>query len=324
MACPNNDCLDNNCADCNNPCYEDCGCLNPTTFECITKPGVHSAIGVTDDMNGKEVLDAINNAINSLEIPSPVPGSDVYTKVSGSDTTSGYLNNKISNGQFLTKNIINPSGNELIRLDANLAAMISTDGGNILEIGTDNKLRVITPTADVDVAIVEGAGVSVTGTGVSADPWVISINPSITALRTCFDGSWRNITLVAPSDPNVVYVSGNPQYRIRFDGTIEFKGSLTYTVTFGTYSTSARKRTVTIASIPTTCVTVGEQAGVSDLKSINYIDQPGVGDQITQMYGYIIRKSTQNIILEFQSAYIAGATKTIVVNFEGAVSYPTV
>lgn len=323
MSCQNNDCLDN-CNDCNNPCYDNCGCLNPTTFECITKPGNHDAIGVTNDMNGLEVLEAINTTINNLEIPSPIPGSDVFAKVSSSDTTTDYLNNKIVVGQFLTKTTINPAGNEQIRLNANLAEMISSDSGNELEIGTDNKLRVIPAPPVVDVALIAGAGVTVTGTGVSADPWIVSTNPSISAARSCFTGTWTNLTLSAPSDPDVVYLSGVPQYRIRFDGTIEFKGSITYNVTFGAYSTSNRKKTVVMAVMPTSCLSSGEQAGVADLKSINYIDQPGVGDQITQMYGYIIRKSTLNIILEFQSAYIAGATKTIVVNFEGAVSHPSI
>ena len=48
-----NPCLQNTCT-CENPCYQDCGCLNPTTFECVTLPGVHPAIGVTNDMNGQE------------------------------------------------------------------------------------------------------------------------------------------------------------------------------------------------------------------------------------------------------------------------------
>lgn len=315
----------NQCEQCTpNPCYDNCGCLNPTTFECITKPGTLAALGVTNDMNGYEVLAAINTTINNLTVDPPSPGADVYVKVSSTDTTADYLSDKLVTGTYLTSSILSPSANEQLKINVNLAAMISTDVGNELEIGTDSKLRVIPTPSVADIQVLGGAGVTVTGTGPSSDPFIVSINPSITAIRTCADGIWRNITLVATGNPDVVYVAGTPQYRIRYDGTIEFKGSATYTVNFGLYSTANRKRTVTIGNIPTTCITSLEQAGVADLKSITYIDQPGVGDQITQMYGYIIRKSTQNLIIEFQSAYIAGASRSIVVNFEGAISYPTI
>jgi len=61
------------------------------------------------------------------------------------------------------------------------------------------------------------------------------------------------------------------------------------------------------------------------LKSINYIDVPQASaDQITQMYGYIVRKSTQNLIVEFQSSFSASTSKTIVVNFDGVISHPSI
>src|SRR5687767_1085322 len=42
---------------------------------------------------------------------------DVNVKVSSDDTTSGYLNDKIVTGTYLTKSILNPAGNEDLRLD---------------------------------------------------------------------------------------------------------------------------------------------------------------------------------------------------------------
>jgi hypothetical protein len=72
-----------------------------------------------------------------------------------------------------------------------------------------------------------------------------------------------------------------------------------------------------MGNIPTTCLTAGEQAGSADLKSITYIETAG------QMYNYIIRKTTQNIFLEFQSSFTLATPKTIVVNFEGAISHPS-
>ena len=321
MSC-NNPC-DTNCTE--NPCYDDAGCLNPTTFACITRPGTLPCLGVTNDMNGLQAFAAIETAFCNLTVSPPDAGADIYARISSGDTTSNYLASKIVVGAYLTSTILNASGNEQMRLNVSPAALISTDAGNTLDIGTDGKLRSIITLPSPDVQVVGGTGVTVTGTGPTSDPFVVSINPSIEVVRNCFDNTWRDVTLVATANVNVVYVSGTPQYRYRFDGTIEFRGSATYTIAYGAYSTSGRKYTITIGNIPTSCVTVGEQAGVSDLKSMHYIDVPQAGaDQITQQYGYIIRKSTQNIIIEFQSSFTSSTSKTIVVNFEGAVSYPLI
>lgn len=314
---------ENTCLE-HNPCYDNCGCLYPTTFDCITKPGTLPCLGVTDDMNGLEALAAIEAAFCALTITPPEPGSDVFVKASVTDTTSNYLTNKLVVGSFLTKTLVNASGNEQIRLNVSPAALISTDAGNILDIGTDSKLRAIVTVPAADIVVVGGSFVTVTGTGPASDPFVVSINPSIEVVRSCFDSTWRNITIVATGTGDVTFVSGTPQYRYRFDGTIEFRGSITHTVNFGTYATSARQRTITMGNIPTSCLTAGEQAGTKDLKSVMYIDAPGAGDQITQQYGYIIRKNTQNIVLVFQSSFISATTKTVVVDFEGAVSHPLI
>lgn len=327
-------CLENTpCNPCGENSYDNCGCLNPTTFECITLPGVLSALGITNDMNGLQVLQAINDVIANLDLPTPPAGSDVYAKVSSTDTTSDYLDNKLLAGTYMSKTVLNPGFNEKIRFNVVPEALISADSGNFIELGTDGKLRAIPPTPVIDMYVVGGTGVTVTGTGPATDPFIVSINPSITATRACFDGVWRNITLTATGNANVVYLSGTPQYRVRFDGTIEFRGSATYTVNFGAYSDLAgtRKRTVTIGNISTITslstgcgVSAAELIGTADLKSINYIEQPGVGDQITQQYGYIVRKSGTNLILEFQSAFISATSKQIVVNFEGVTIHPNI
>lgn len=321
--CPDTDPCAPVCLDAN-ACYDDCGCLNPTTFACITKPGTLPCLGVTNDMNGLQALAAIEAAFCALVITPPDPAVDVFTRVSVTDTTSNYLSSKLVVGAYLTSTILNAGGNEQLRINVSPAALVSSDAGNIIDIGTDGKLRAIPPAPVVDILVVGGSGVTVTGTGPTADPFVVSINPAIEVVRPCFDSTWRDITLVATGTADVTYVSGNPQYRYRFDGTIEFRGSITHTINFGTYSTSARQRTITMGNIPTTCVTVGEQAGTKDLKSITYIDGPGAGDQITQTYGYIIRKNSQNLVLVFPSSYILATTKTIVVDFEGAVSHPLI
>jgi hypothetical protein len=370
MACSSsNPCLENNCT-CENPCYDNCGCLNPTTFECVTSPGECEALGITDDMTGTEVIEQICTEVELIQeaqgkvlidandtcpeylwdkleegvnisftqtgtgcdrklVINAVEGGtppDVNVQVSADDTTTGYLYDKVDGGTYITKSILNSGGNEQLRLQVVPSTLVSADSGNQLTLGSDGKLKTLYSEPDgSETIITAGTGIQLSGAGTVADPYVLATNASIQVVRSCFDNVWRDVTLVASSNPNVVYVSGSPRYRYRFDGSIEFKGSATYTVDFGAYSTGNRKYTITIGNIPTTCVTLSEQAGTADLKSINYIDTPQASaDQITQMYGYIIRKATQNIIVEFQSSFSASSTsKTIVVNFEGVISHPT-
>lgn len=332
-------CYDNTCPDttnpCDNPCapYDNCGCLNPTTWQCITLPGVLTSIGVTADMNGLQVLQAINTAFNNLVIPNPPAGSDIYAKVSSSDNASDYLSNKLTVGQFMTSTVLNPGANEKLRFNVSPGSLISTNSGNAMDLGTDGKLRVLIPTPIADISLQQGTGVTITGTGPAADPYIISINPSIAATRTCFDGVWRDVTLTSTGNSAVTLVSGQPQYRVRFDGTVEFRGAATYTVNFGAYSDLAgtRKKVATIgnvnniAALASGCgLSLTEMAGIVDMKAITYIDQPGTGDQITQQYGYIIRKNGFNIIIEFQSAFILATSKQIVVNFESCQIHPNI
>lgn len=313
-------CLDHN------PCYEDCGCLNPTTFACLTKPGTYACLGVNNNMNGLQVLAAINDKICSLSGGDSDPSSDKYVRISSNDTTSNYLASKLIVGNYLTTTVINPGANEQYRLNVVPSTLVSTDAGNAIDIGTDGKLRAIIEVPTPDVSVIAGSGVTVTGSGPSSDPFIVSINPSISVVRPCFDNTWRSLIPSGPavSPAGVTYVSGNPQYRYRFDGTIEFKGSITYTVVF-TNSSPGRRFTFTLGSLPTTCLTLTEQAGVADLKYMRYIDYTEMTDSEVREYGYVIRKSAQNIILEFSSLYTSATTsKTIVVNFEGAVIYPNI
>lgn len=353
------------------PCnHSDCGCPNPTSFNCVDSPGTLTALGVISSMKGDEVLSVINDAVQNLKdgagkvlvdaddtcpellfdkleeglnisfsisgvgcdrklrINSSTGGVaiDVNVKTTANDTTSGYLDNKLETGAYLKRTIINPLGNERLKIDVDPIQLISTDFGNMLTLGSDGRLVTAYTAPDgSETKLIQGAGIILMGTGTTTDPYIISANTSIQATRTCFDGVWRPVTLVASGNTNVVYVSGAPQYRYRFDGSIEFKGSVTYTVSFGTYQTTSRKFTIPMGNIPITCVSAGELSGTADLKSINYIDSPQASaDQITQQYGYIIRKSAQNLIVEFQSSFTNATTKTIAVNFEGAVIHPSI
>lgn len=355
----------NNCTDpCNQ--YDNCGCVVETTFGCVKTNKSRPCIGTLSGQDGEYILDLIEEKVcdigkvkldeddtcpegliekleaglnisitptgtgcsRRLRIDAVDGGTpiDINAKVSINDTTSGYLNSKINGGDHISKNILNPSGNEVLELDVNVPSLVSTDSGNQIVLGTDGLLKTSYSAPDgSETKVIAGVGTTVSGTGTISDPYIVSTNPSIQVVRPCFDNIWRNVTLSASGNPNVIYASGNPQYRYRFDGTIEFRGSITYTVNFGTYQSSNRKFTIPVGTIPTTCLTLGELAGTKDLKSINYIDIPQVGaDQYTQMYGYIIRSASQNIILEFQSSFINATSKSIVVNFEGAVIHPSI
>lgn len=352
-------CEDTNPCD---PCsqYDNCGCPNPNTFGCTTYSGTHlSCLDVDNAEDGDSILAKIDAKVceigkvlvdasdvcpkylfekleAGLNITLTVVGSgcdeviridavdggvpiDINAKVSAADTTTGYLYDKLKTGTYLSKVIENPAANEDILFDVVPVTLLSTDVNNPLYIGTDGGLMstCIAPDGS-ETKIIEGTGVTVSGTGTTVDPYIISTNPSIQVVRACFDSVWRDITLVPTGNANVVYLSGIPQYRYRFDGTIEFRGSISFSVAFAANTSSNRKYTITMGNIPTTCVTLVEQAGTSDLKSITYIESVG------QMYNYIIRKSTQNILLEFQSSFSAATSKTIVVNFDGSVSHPNI
>ena len=261
--------------------------------------------------------------INAVDGGTPI---DINSKITSNDTTTGYLDSKITTGTYLTKSINNPAGNENLELDVVPTTLISTDSGNQISIGTDGGLKTSYSAPDgSETIVIQGVGVIVSGTGTVGDPYIISTNPSIQVVRPCFDNTWRPVTLIATGNPNVVYASGNPDYRYRFDGSIEFRGNVTYTVAFGAYSTGDRKYTITIGNIPSTCLNLTEQAGTRDLKGINYIDIPQASaDQITQLYGYVIRKAVQNIIVEFQSSFTASTSKSVVVSFDGVISHPTI
>ncbi len=344
------------------PCsqYDNCGCPNPTTFGCVTYSGTHlSCLDVDNAEDGDSILAKIEEKIcqigkilidgddtcpeylfDKLEAGTNITFTrvgtgcdaviridaveggvpiDINVRVSAADTTSGYLNSKLVTGAYISKTINNAAGNEELELDVVPVALLSTDPDNPLYIGTDGGLMSTCVDPDgSETKVIEGTGVTVSGTGTTIDPYIISTNPSIQVARACFDGVWRAITIVPTGNLNVVFLSGAPEYRYRFDGTLEFRGSISFNVAFAANTSPNRKYTITMGNIPTTCLTLAEQAGTSDLKSITYIESVG------QMYNYIIRKSTQNILLEFQSSFSSATSKTIVVNFDGAVSHPDI
>lgn len=348
---------------CFKPCpepYDNCGCINPTTLDCVTdkNSGLKASDIIADikvsisDLNqneGKVLIDGDDNCLGFLEdkiaegsninfsyegegctrklVINATEGGvpvNVNVKVSANDTTSGYLNSKISNGVFIKKTLLNAGSNESLRLDITPADLISGDTGNLLTVGSDNRLKTSLSAPDgTETKIIEGTGVTVTGVGSNLDPYIISINPSIEVSRPCFDNTWRSTPTSLPGNANISYLSGTPFYRYRHDGTIELKGNISYTVNFGNYYGGTRQFSIPLGVLPINCITSTEILGTSELKNLTYIDGPAAGvDQITQTYGYIIRRVNQNLFIDFQSAFISATSKTIVVNLDGSVIYP--
>lgn len=311
-------------------CYDDCGCLNPTSFSCIENLEVALPnIGAEKSMNGLEVMSAIDYALGVIKndlasFSAPVGNiSDIRAKISATDTTTGYLEAKIIAGAHMKPVVLNRGNNEQLRLNVTPETLISKDGGNLLTKGQDGLLRVFFKQDGAATKIRNGQGIEVTGSGTNEDPYVLTAKGFLQAKRNCFDGVWREFILGETGISGVRYTSGKPQYRIRHDGTIEFKGNAVYTVNFGNYDSVDRKFVISAGSLGVSCITAAEQNNLTDLKSITYIDVPQPSaDQITQQYSYIIRKKNQDILLEFQSSFSENTTKTVVVSFDGAIYHP--
>lgn len=368
------------CFDCNeksySPCgehpYDDCGCINPTSFPCVDiKKDLPNLDLKKDSDTGGELLDKLDAFVGEmkgakgkvlLNEDDTCPGLigdkleagmnislsyvgvgcekrlridateggipvDVSVKATASDTTASYLNDKVTGGTFISKSISNVNGEQKVKLDVSVDSIISADAGNMLEKGADGGLKTKYTAPDgSETKIIAGAGANVTGLGTPSTPYIIALEGAVSAVKTCFDGVWRDFSVnTETGSAGVTHNSSAVKYRIRFDGTIEFRGSASFTVAFSEYSSANRKFTVALGSLPTTCLTAPELAGVADLKNVNYIDIPQASvDQITQMYGYIVKKNSQNIIVDFQSSFTNATSKTIVISFDGVVIHPNI
>jgi hypothetical protein len=321
------------CSSCSDTCnpYEDCGCLNPTTFDCLTKPPLLQYIPVSSDMTGTEVLKSIDEVVGALQqsiqdINNPTSNtSDVRVKASSTDTISGFLSSKIVKGDHTNIALMAGGANEFLRVSVTPKTLVSTRANNLLSVGTDNLLYVNAAGIAPAAYLREGVGITITGSNTPEDPYIITAAGFIQAKRPCFDGVWKDFVNNNTSNPDVTLVSSSAKYRVRHDGSIEFKGNATYTVAFSEYTGSKSKFTITAGGLSVACLTLAEQIGVAHLKGATFIDTPQTAaDQITQMFGYIVRKSSKDIQIEFQSSFSNPTTKTVVVSFDGITSHPTI
>lgn len=379
MSCTqHNPCYEPECGSCNpvNPCYDNCGCLNPTTFECITNiKQNYTHIPFNINQNGHDFLLQLNATINGLKenqfkvraddsdtcpdslfdkieagnenITLEVTGSgcnrklvisagedigsagvDRYVKISANDTTSDYLTNKIVNGTYVKKTVLNPGSDEELRLDISIADLISGDSGNQLIQGNDGKLKTSFSAPDgseTKVSVAQGQGLTISGAGTSADPYVLGSTGSNFPLRSYFNGVWRNLTFSNNGEANISVSSQNVQFRYRWDGTIEFRGSVTYSVQF----TTANKRIIAVAAqFPangSTNVTSAELNRVVNLKNYMTFDTPttiGAPNLIGYNVNMLAAASNQNANIQIEFMHNVAATKSIVITFDGCQYHP--
>jgi hypothetical protein len=378
MSCNNtNPCHEPTCNKCNpvNPCYDNCGCLNPTTFECVTNfTKAYNNIPFYVGQNGNDLLTNLDTVIKSLKdeqykikvddadtcpdslfdkleaagdvsfsivgsgcnrklrINSTASGNpiDENVKISGTDTTANFLGAKVVDGTYVKKTTLNGGGNEQLKFDITLADLISTDSGNQLTQGVDGKLKTSFSTPDgseTKVSVAQNQGLTLSGTGTLSDPYVLGTYGNTFPKRTYFDGAWRNLTFTNGGESNISVSSQSVQFRYRGDGTIEFRGSVTYSVQF----TSSNKRIIAIAaSFPangSNNVTSAELNRVVNLKNYMTFDVPtSIG--APNLTGYNVNMlaaapaSNANIQIEFM--HNTAATKSIVITMDGAVYHPNI
>jgi hypothetical protein len=129
--------------DCDTSCscavYEDCGCLTTVTFDCITKPPVLAYIPVSSDMNGSEVLKAIDDTVGTIQeaiaaFTNPIQNTvDTHVKISATDALTGYLETKLVKGLHtsLTKKA-GQNGVETLQIAVTPKTMISGLADNLI------------------------------------------------------------------------------------------------------------------------------------------------------------------------------------------------
>src|SRR6478736_4866482 len=215
----------NPCDPCNE--HDNCGCTISTTFGCITTSKTRECLDITSGEDGESILDKIelvacdagkvlldgddacpeylsDKITAGLNIDISYTGTgcdrvmviaateggvpvDVNAIVSLNDTTSDYLNNKITTGTYLIKSITSPSGNEKLRLDVVPSTLISGDLGNQLTLGVDGGLKTLYTAPDgSETKVIAGTNVTVSGIGTIVDPYIVSTNPTISVVRPCF------------------------------------------------------------------------------------------------------------------------------------------
>lgn len=137
---------------CNN-CYQCCqepiqcpptpcttGCLTDTATDCVNTSKDLDLCGTTI-AKGTTLTSVLEQFLSAQCDGIEVRSTDIHTKIDANDTTSGYLFDKITVCDNLTKTVTNINGNETLRLCSKIDTVTA---GNILTSGV-NGLYVPTP-----------------------------------------------------------------------------------------------------------------------------------------------------------------------------------
>jgi hypothetical protein len=247
-------------------------------------------------------------AAKTLRIDSVTGGTvqDVSVKISATDTTASYLNSKLDVGSYLNKTITSPAGNEKLLLDVDTAALLSTDPANKLSLAFDQGL----------------------------------FFDGISRIDPAYNDTWNTLTITGSTPSGVTLVLNSAKYRVRFDGTVEFKGYIDFTCDFTKY-TSANTTwqysfvLTSLSTVLSGIFTSGEIGNASGqnrsianetiIEAPASLISPDTFPKITQMKGYNIEWSTTNLTARLYGIYEANTpTKAVRVSFEGASLFPNI
>lgn len=121
------------CSDCpeSNPC--ETGCLDIIDATCIEYTStLPSCISISNGSKLDYVIRAIDTEICALR-----DANDKMARVSAMDTTSGYLNDKITTCNILTQEVVTVSGQQKLKLCVNPDTLISPDDSNAIFMDLD-------------------------------------------------------------------------------------------------------------------------------------------------------------------------------------------
>lgn len=121
------------CQDCpeTNPCEE--GCLDIIDATCIEYTSdLPSCISIADGSKLDYIIRAIDTEICTLK-----QSGDKFVRISAVDPVSGYLNDKITTCDKLTKSIITSGGQQKLRICIDDDALVSEDEENAIFMDTD-------------------------------------------------------------------------------------------------------------------------------------------------------------------------------------------
>ncbi len=115
------------------PCTD--GCLLDVATNCVPLSSdiVVASTTIPKGTSLTSALDTITSAVNGTIT---ISSTDIKTKISSSDTTSDYLTNKVVGSTSIAKSILNPAGNEQIKLDI-IRDTVTGGGNNALVVSSN-------------------------------------------------------------------------------------------------------------------------------------------------------------------------------------------